>query len=87
MQIDVVGIYPFGPPDNGRVIRAEKDPRNFGLIFQEFLDRGDCVLILELDDMSELGIAPGAGGWRVATHKFGEPSIASQLRRQPHHQP
>ena len=49
------------------------------VVLAEFLRRDDCILVLDLDDCSEIAFAPARLGCAIATHKFGDPSVYTLL--------
>ena len=79
VKIGVVTLLPLESVE-AKAVTAECDPKNFKVVIQEFLTRGDCALVLELTDGSEIGISPESDRWRVAKDQPGGASIAEQLR-------
>ena len=82
-RIDVMTLLPWDQSKSNRAIKSTGDASLFRNIVRDYRERGDCILVLELDNGTEIGFAPEAGDWCVATHQFGEPSIATQLKKQP----
>lgn len=78
--IDVMSLFLQKAGEKDMCVQSTRQPGQFYGLFREFVSRGDCILVLELDDLSEIAVSSESAGWMVATHRVGNPAVLKQIR-------
>lgn len=78
-----IELWAKSPAFGTAAYRTEEEPKRFVHCLRDNLGRDDIVLLMILEDGTEVAISTDKASWQVATKAEGEATVVQQLQDEP----